>query len=637
MPKTWTSTFAALRLPRLAATAFICLTMGANTHVTAANTLANIKEAPTTFQTDADNDDNVEKNPAKNVQVLSLKDADLYRAAFAAQAKSEWAAADTAMANISDRKLLGHVLADRYQRRVPTQTELSEWLASYSDLPEASDFYSKARHMPAVKGTKITQPNVAANWNGGYDAGAPSGFKSEVSGKSSNESRRFASKINRLLRQGDAEAAKALLEAELKHRNLEPEEQGDIASRISASLFYDDQVADARVLADEALFGREPADQNPLALWIGGMSAWKQGDINAAGKFFVRLAAAPDLDPWDRAAADFWTYRAMKYEGDTSLARYWLTQASKQPKSFYGFLAVHLLGTDEIKSWQMPELTAENINTLSSHPAGWRALALLQIGQTSLAENELQHLNPLSNRALQAAMLAVAENAQMPTLAMKLGGIATNANGKRFDAALYPVPPWKPDQGFQVDRALIYALMRHESGFNPVAVSGSGACGLMQLMPATANLIANDNKVSGTTCSVRLLNPSYNMALGQKYVCQLANQPAIGNNLLLILAAYNGGPGNLAHWMDDDATRKDPLLFIESLPVHETRDYVQQVMIHYWNYCSRLSQPQTSLTQLSRGEWPRTTLHDTAPATEAPRTKQLRVMNDSIKLASYEQ
>jgi hypothetical protein len=92
-------------------------------------------------------------------------------------------------------------------------------------------------------------------------------------------------------------------------------------------------------------------------------------------------------------------------------------------------------------------------------------------------------------------------------------------------------------------------------------------------------------------------------------VKHLASQPMIGDNLLLLLAAYNSGPNKLARWVDND-NRKDPLLFIESLPVRETRDYVQQVLIYYWNYRARLAEPETSLTQLAHGEWPRTTLRD---------------------------
>ncbi len=85
--------------------------------------------------------------------------------------------------------------------------------------------------------------------------------------------------------------------------------------------------------------------------------------------------------------------------------------------------------------------------------------------------------------------------------------------------------------------------------------------------------------------------------LGQSYVKRFVARPAtmIGDNLLFLLAAYNSGPeASLANWVDS-STSKDPLLFIESLPVRETRDYIQQVLVHYWMYHDRLGQPETSL------------------------------------------
>lgn len=574
------------------------------------------------------------------MQVLAPKDADLYRAAFDAQARGDEATANTALSNLVDHKLVGHVLADRYKRRAPTSAELHDWLAAYSDLPQANDFYKKARAMPTSQGKTIKQPNSHDSWNGGGAVEASLGFRTDMNDQNStsSESRRLKAKIDRLLKRGEPQQAEALLQQDMNKRAMSDAEHAALASRIAAALFYDDKVDDARVMADKAVFGRDPAEHNPLALWIGGLASWKQGDATAAGKFFTRLAASNKLSSWDRAATSFWAYRALKATGDTKLARYWLAQAAKQPQSFYGQLAAHLLGHDEtVKSWQLPQLDHANIALLSSRPAGWRALALIQVGQTALAESELQRLNPQGRRDLQEAMLAVAEATQMPSLSMRLGRIATNTQGKRYDAAMYPVPPWQPEHGFEVNRALMYALMRHESGFNPVAMSGSGACGLMQLMPATANLVANDNARTTTViddCSGRLLNPAYNMSLGQKYVRHLADQPQIGDNLMLLLAAYNGGPGNVARWMDDDSTRHDPLLFVESMPMRETRDYVQQVMIHYWNYCARLSQPQTSLAQLARGEWPRLMVRAPTQSVEKKFSKQVQLDTGSYKVAT---
>src|SRR3546814_13405685 len=91
----------------------------------------------------------------------------------------------------------------------------------------------------------------------------------------------------------------------------------------------------------------------------------------------------------------------------------------------------------------------------------------------------------------------------MPALAYRMGSrlagsdIDSDEIGGVVDAALYPIPPWQPASGFTVDRALIYAMMRQESGFNTRALSPDVARGLMQLLPRTASFTAQNRRDSG--------------------------------------------------------------------------------------------------------------------------------------------
>ena len=71
-----------------------------------------------------------------------------------------------------------------------------------------------------------------------------------------------------------------------------------------------------------------------------------------------------------------------------------------------------------------------------------------------------------------------------------------------------------------------------------------------------------------------------------------------------MLAAYNGGPGNVRRWRRELSEVKDPLLFIESLPAPETRDYVQKVMTNLWIYRDRLFQSPDSQRILAAESWP---------------------------------
>ena len=80
--------------------------------------------------------------------------------------------------------------------------------------------------------------------------------------------------------------------------------------------------------------------------------------------------------------------------------------------------------------------------------------------------------------------------------------------------------------------------------------------------------------------------------------------PEVGNNLFLLAAAYNAGPGTLNKWRRSLDDVNDPLLFIESLPYAETRDYVEKVLANYWIYRMRLGQPSPSLDAVAAGGWP---------------------------------
>ena len=157
-----------------------------------------------------------------------------------------------------------------------------------------------------------------------------------------------------------------------------------------------------------------------------------------------------------------------------------------------------------------------------------------------------------------------------------------------------------------LDRALVLGFMRQESAFNPKARSWVGAMGLMQLMPATARLVTN--KFAPETQGGDVWSPSVNMSLGQAYIASLLGD--VDNNLVRAVAAYNGGPGNVFRWDNSLNASADPLLYIASIPLNETRDFVQRVLANYWLYQIRFGQPTPSLDQIAAHEWPRYTPQD---------------------------
>ena len=142
-----------------------------------------------------------------------------------------------------------------------------------------------------------------------------------------------------------------------------------------------------------------------------------------------------------------------------------------------------------------------------------------------------------------------------------------------------PVPALAPDGGFTQDKALIYALVKKESGFNAAARSGSNH-GLMQLSAQTAQ------RLGGSTGA--LLNAGSNLRLGQAYVGKLLT--ATKGDLIKALAGYNMGPDKVMRATAGLGSKADALLLLESLPGEAVRGYVRKVLADYWGYRFALKQ-----------------------------------------------
>jgi soluble lytic murein transglycosylase-like protein len=125
----------------------------------------------------------------------------------------------------------------------------------------------------------------------------------------------------------------------------------------------------------------------------------------------------------------------------------------------------------------------------------------------------------------------------------------------------------------------------------------------MQIMPATAQYVMGNTLLTPQ----RLHEPSSNLQIGQRYIAYLSRHDGIDNDLIRMLVSYNSGPGNFARWGPDIRDHGDPLLFIEAIPVRETRQFVAQALAYSWIYAARLHLPASSLDELSAGQFPRFT------------------------------
>ena len=127
---------------------------------------------------------------------------------------------------------------------------------------------------------------------------------------------------------------------------------------------------------------------------------------------------------------------------------------------------------------------------------------------------------------------------------------------------------------YNVNPYLVVAVIRAESKFDPKARSPKGATGLMQLMPETGEWIAGQIDFSGFTAQ-SLSDPETNIRFGTWYLSSLHKQ--FNNNEVLLIAAYNGGRGNVTQWIKQYGWTGD-VTEIEEIPFPETREYVYKVL-----------------------------------------------------------
>jgi len=528
---------------------------------------------------------------------LSAEDATLYSRIFKMQASGQWAAADREMGKLKDDLLKGHVLAARYLNSGyrPKYQELRAWMADNADLPQSEDIYKLATAKGvkgfgalkppvrgALKGTGIDTSDEGANWEGATystDSGSP-------------KAKALKTKFRQLLRQDNGAGALALLTGK-DASVLSALDVDEMKTLMAADHFAGGRDAEAAVWAAQA--AERSGVELPSAHWIAGLAQWRQGKPELARKHFEAVANADSESSWMVSAGAFWAARANLVSRRPEVVNHWLEIAATYPRTFYGMLARQTLGYETLFSWESPPFTEADADLLMRAPGARRALALVQVGQTDMAEEELRKAYPRATKALRQSMMVMAHAGDMPSLAVRLGGMTP---GLLNDAAAYPLPDWSPKGGWQVDKALVYAFVRQESSFNPNAKSGAGAAGLMQLMPATAMAIGGRNARDS------LHVPEANLALGQKYLSKLMSEEPVNGNLLLLAAAYNAGPGKLGQWLSAIKHNDDPLLFIEALPSRETRTFVERVMTNFWIYRSRMGQSSPSLDSVATGAWP---------------------------------
>ena len=294
--------------------------------------------------------------------------------------------------------------------------------------------------------------------------------------------------------------------------------------------------------------------------------------------------------PISRSRAAYWAGRASEAMRSNDVAMQWYQVAARYQTTFYGQQAAQRIGLplNLIKGDKPPVSQAVQANFDSSDLA--QATKLLH-------RAGLQKQRTMFLRAMMKNAKSPQDYSMLADFSMSMGQldmtikIAKEAEKSGLYLIDYLFPTITQTVGNRgVDPALVHAFIRQESQFDPNAVSSAGALGLMQIMPATGTHTAKKNGIMHNT-SWLTAKPEHNVQIGTFYIQELLKK--YNGCMPLVISAYNAGPGRANQWMNAMGNpcsgQVDMIDWMESIPIYETRNYVQRVMEGYAVYSMKMA------------------------------------------------
>ena len=361
----------------------------------------------------------------------------------------------------------------------------------------------------------------------------------------------------------------------------------NILSRMSLGLGH---ITDAYQLSRD--HGQSERANIADAEWLAGWIALTLLEEPAnAYHHFIRQHANVRF-PVSLARGAYWAGRAAEAMAETAIAQSWYTEAARYQTTYYGQLAREALGGWTTGGPQ-PILLPKDPVPEAAEVENFSARDLVRIVQLLAEVGEEERLRPfilgLADQAESPGELflvtRLADAAGRPDLSIAVAK-RSHRQGTMLASSSYPqlVP------GGATEPALVLAVARQESEFNQRAISPAGARGLLQLMPATARVVADDQGLAYDRA--RLTDdPAYNLRLGSAHLADLIDR--FDGSYLLAVAAYNAGEARVKQWLreygDPRTDGADVIDWIETIPFPETRNYVQRVFENLQVYRSVLA------------------------------------------------
>ena len=294
--------------------------------------------------------------------------------------------------------------------------------------------------------------------------------------------------------------------------------------------------------------------------------------------------------PLSVSRATYWLGRTAYAKGDEEDALRWYKLSSKYPTTFYGQLSHYAKYSiltqrgQEYKDFILPSpppITEEDIKNIDEN--GIVKLAFLYYkyeGKRDEASDIFKELisNKLNKDGEIAELIEAVQTLNNDRLLVALSKLASYKSVFFIDN-LFPVLRMVKKDNPNI--ALIHAIIKQESGFIVQAESVVGAVGFMQIMPATAQVLCKQMKITYNKYKLQH-DPQYNITLGSFYINQLIKQ--FNGSKILAIASYNAGPNATNRWIKEfwdprDSTSMENVIdWMECITYKETRNYVQRIL-----------------------------------------------------------
>ena len=540
-------------------------------------------------------------------KILTDEDVNNYQKAYSFQEKCKWKSANRYILKIQNKILLGHIYAQKFLHPSCYKSkylELYYWLKKYNDHPQAKRIYRLAikRMPPGYKSpTKPSGPLGIESET--VNSIKKNKYKSDkkLSNSQRIEKKKLINGIKSRVNKGWPTGAVQLLNQRDVNLLLDQVEIDQQKELIAKGYFLADKNDLAIKYASEALINS--AQYVPYAAWTAGLSSWRIEDYENAANYFSLFSISLKDDAWHQTSGSFWTARSYAKLGKYDDINFWLKRASNNPNSFYGMLALEILGVEEKIEWFEQSNLNKNNSKLLNLPSGKRLQTLIQVGFAEELEKEIVHINSILNREIAQESITIAENFDLAYTQLKIVNRLEQFGMNVPIHLYYPTTVWKPRDGYKLEKELLHAFMHQESMFNTKAKSKDGAMGLMQVLPSTAKFISKSKDVKRSNSNI-LKNPEINLEVGQEYLTYLLDLEVVSRNLIFLATAYNGGPGNLQKWKKETNYLDDPLFFMESIPSRETRWFIEKILTKYWIYQNKNKKEMRSLKMLANGKDP---------------------------------